>query len=287
MTTWTDVPPATIADDDIQAMVERALIEDLGDGDVSAALVDDMPARARIVCREDAVLCGRAWVDIAFHRLDPEAGLDWQVDDGDVVRADQTVLLIAGRTRALLSAERTALNFLQTLSGTATTTRRYAETLAGSQTRILDTRKTLPGLRLAQKYAVRCGGGVNHRIGLFDAVMLKENHIAAAGSVTAAMQAARARFPELPLIVEVETLDQLREVLDCGGATRALIDDFSLEDMHAAAELCANRLPLEVSGSVTLDRLPEIARTGIDFVSIGALTKHVHAIDFSMRFENA
>src|SRR5690606_2574764 len=204
MTTWTDVPTATIADDDIQAMVERALIEDLGDGDVSAALVDDRPARARIVCREDAVLCGTAWVDATFRRLDPQARLEWQARDGDAVHTDQTILTIASRTRALLRAERTALNFLPTLSGTATSTRRYAEALAGSQTRILDTRKTLPGLRLAQKYAVRCGGGVNHRIGLFDAVMLKENHIAAAGSVTAAMNAARERFPELPLIVEVE-----------------------------------------------------------------------------------
>ncbi|MCB1554224.1 MAG: carboxylating nicotinate-nucleotide diphosphorylase [Xanthomonadales bacterium] len=287
MTTWTDVPPATIADDDIQAMVERALIEDLGDGDVSAALVEDGPAKARIVCREEAVLCGTAWVEAAFHRLDPSVEVIWEATDGDSLRPDQTVARISGRTRALLSAERTALNFLQALSGTATVTRRYADALAGSQTRVLDTRKTLPGLRLAQKYAVRCGGGVNHRIGLFDAVMLKENHIAAAGSIAAAMRAARTRHPDLPLIVEVESLEQLQAVLDCGGATRALIDDFRLEDMHAAAELCAGKLPLEVSGSVTLERLPAIARTGVDFVSVGALTKHVRAVDFSMRFDNA
>ena len=270
--------PERVAED-----VARALAEDLGSGDVSAALVADHPAGARILCREQAVLCGTAWVDAAFHALDPGSRITWHYRDGAQVPADALVCEISASARAILSAERTALNFLQLLSATSSETARYVAALAGSRTRLLDTRKTLPGLRHAQKYAVRCGGGFNHRIGLFDAVMLKENHIAAAGSIAAAMQAARQRFPDLPLIVEVETLEELDQVLHAGGCTRVLIDDFTPDQRREAVRRCAGRQPLEVSGGVSLEGLAEIAESGVDYVSVGGLTKHVRAIDFSLR----
>lgn len=263
--------------------VSRALAEDLGSGDVSAALVADHPTAARIVCREQAVLCGTDWVDSAFRSLDPGARITWHYRDGAQLPAGALICEISASARAILSAERTALNFLQLLSATASETSRYVAALAGSRTRLLDTRKTLPGLRHAQKYAVRCGGGVNHRIGLFDTVMLKENHIAAAGSIAKAMHAARQRFPELPLIVEVETLDELGQVLRAGGCTRVLIDDFSAEQRREAVRHCAGRQPLEVSGGVSEQQLAEIAASGVDYVSVGSLTKHVRAIDFSLR----
>ncbi|MCK7594332.1 carboxylating nicotinate-nucleotide diphosphorylase [Lysobacter sp. CAU 1642] len=263
--------------------VARALAEDLGQGDVSTDLVADRPAQARIVCREDAVLCGGAWVEAAFRALDPAAVISWHYRDGGRVGPGATVCEIAARSRALLSAERTALNFLQMLSATASETARYAAALSGTGTRLLDTRKTLPGLRHAQKYAVRCGGGINHRIGLFDAVMLKENHIAAAGSISAAMQAARARHPGLPLIVEVETLDELDQVLSAGGCTRVLIDDFDAAQREEAVRRCRGRQALEVSGGVSLESLADIARSGVDFVSVGGITKHIRAVDFSLR----
>ena len=271
-------PPdaAAITDD-----VARALAEDLGSGDVTAALLADEPQVAYVLCKEDAVLAGRPWFDACLRALDPQVRLDWRADDGDRVAAGTIVCSLAGRSRALVSGERTGLNFLQTLSGTATRTAEFVAALAGTRTRVLDTRKTIPGLRLAQKYAVRVGGGVNHRMGLFDAVMLKENHIRAAGSIAAAADAARARFPALPLIIEVETLAELAQALDTG-CTRILVDDFPLADLREAVRVAAGRIPLEVSGSVSLERLPEIAATGVDFVSVGALTKHVRAIDRSM-----
>lgn len=270
--------PERVAED-----VTRALAEDLGAGDVSAALVEDRPAAARIVCRETAVLCGSAWADAAFRALDPAAVITWHYRDGARLPADSLVCEISARTRALLSAERSALNFLQLLSATASETARYVAALQGSRTRLLDTRKTVPGLRHAQKYAVRCGGGCNHRIGLFDAVMLKENHIAAAGSISAAMAAARRQHPQLPLIVEVETLDELDQVLAAGGCTRVLIDDFDAPQRREAVRRCAGRQPLEVSGGVSLAALAEIAASGVDYVSVGGITKHVRAIDFSLR----
>ncbi len=275
------------AADGLAADVRHALAEDIGSGDVSAALVPDVPAAARIVCREAAVLCGRAWAEACFRALDPEVQLDWQADDGARLAADDVICRIRGRSRALLSAERTALNFLQTLSATATTTAAHVAAVAGTRARILDTRKTLPGLRMAQKYAVRCGGGDNHRMGLHDAVMLKENHLAAAGGVAAALQAARARYPDLPLILEVETLAQLDEALDCGGMSRILLDNFDLAGMREAVLRTAGRVPLEASGGVGLDALRAIAETGVDCISVGALTKHVRAIDLSMRFDPA
>jgi nicotinate-nucleotide pyrophosphorylase (carboxylating) len=271
-------PDAARVEDD----VARALAEDLGAGDVTALLLADEPQVAYVLCKEDAVIAGRPWFDACMRALDPQVRLDWRIAEGDRVPAGTVVCTLAGRSRALVSGERTGLNFLQTLSGTATCTAEFVAALAGTRTRVLDTRKTIPGLRLAQKYAVRVGGGVNHRIGLFDAVMLKENHIRAAGSLAAAAAAARARFPGLPLIIEVESLEELEQAL-ATGCTRILVDDFPLAQLHEAVRIAAGRIPLEVSGSVSLERLPEIAATGVDYVSVGALTKHVRAVDLSMK----
>jgi len=274
-------PAAVLAD------VRRALEEDLGAGDVTAALLPDVPERAYLLCKEDAVIAGRPWFDACHRALDPQVRIEWNVAEGDRVRAGTVLALLEGRSRALVSAERTALNFLQTLSGTATSTAAHVAAVRGTGTVILDTRKTLPGLRLAQKYAVRAGGGANHRIGLYDAVMLKENHIRVAGSVTAAIASARAAQPALPLIVEVETLDQLRQALETG-CDRILIDDFNADDRRQAVLIARaapfdGRVPLEVSGGVDLAGLRAIAADGVDFISIGALTKHVRAVDLSMK----
>ena len=272
-------PPPTAL---IDAQVRAALAEDLGPGDATALLLEDAPAEVRVTCKESAVIAGGPWFDACFRALDREARIDWHASEGERVAAGTVVCTIHARTRAIVSAERSALNFLQTLSSTATVTATYAEALAGTRTRVLDTRKTLPGLRQAQKYAVRVGGGTNHRIGLYDAVMLKENHIAAAGSITAAVERARALHPRLPVIIEVENLAELDEALGTG-CTRILVDDFDEAMLVEAVRRAAGRTPLEVSGSVSLERLPAIAATGVDYVSIGALTKHVRAIDFSLR----
>ena len=276
------LPNAAPTQAQIDADVARALAEDIGSGDVTAALLEDAPAHGYIIAKEAAVIAGRPWFDACFRALDPRVQIDWRIREGDRVEPGTVVCTFSGRSRALLSAERCALNFLQTLSATATRTAEYVAALAGTRTRVLDTRKTLPGLRVAQKYAVRIGGGVNHRIGLFDAVMLKENHIHAAGSITKAAAQARSRFPDLPLIIEVENLDELDQAL-ATGCTRILIDDFSLADMREAVRRAAGRTPLEVSGGVELPALRAIAETGVDFVSVGALTKHVRAVDLSMR----
>lgn len=270
------------AADLLAADVARALAEDIGSGDVTASLLPDGPEQGYVLAREAAVIAGRPWFDGCFRALDPDVCIDWRIREGDRVDAGTVLCTLAGRARALVSAERCALNFLQTLSATATRTAEYVAALAGTRTRVLDTRKTLPGLRLAQKYAVRVGGGGNHRLGLYDAVMLKENHIHAAGSIAAAAAQARGRFPQLPLIIEVETLDELAQAL-ATGCTRILLDDFSLSDLREAVRRAAGRTPLEVSGGVGLARLPEIAATGVDFVSVGALTKHVQAVDLSLR----
>ena len=274
--------------DDVSAVVSGAIAEDLGTGDLTADLIDpNARGRARIVAREPAILCGRAWVDETFRQIDAAIVTAWRARDGDRVAAESVVCELGGPSRALVTGERTALNFLQTLSGTATATRALVDLLAGTKTRVLDTRKTLPGLRLAQKYAVRCGGGDNHRLGLYDAVLIKENHIAAVGSLTKAVQTARWRAPDVPLEVEVENLVELAEALDTD-ADRIMLDDFSLGDIERAVGLrdrhVGKRKELEVSGGVQADALAAIAKTGVDFVSIGALTKHVRAIDFSMRF---
>ena len=266
----------------VAADVARALAEDIGGGDATADLLPDDSGQAYVIAKEPGVIAGRPWFDACFRQLDPAIRIDWQVQEGEAVPAGTVVATLVGRTRALVSGERPALNFLQTLSATATRTAEYVAALAGTGTRVLDTRKTLPGLRQAQKYAVRAGGGTNHRMGLYDAVMLKENHIHAAGSIAAAAAAARARHPALPLIIEVENLAELEQAL-AAGCDRILVDDFSDADLRAAVRLAAGRIPLEVSGGVTLARLADIAGAGVDYVSIGALTKHVQALDLSMR----
>lgn len=272
--------------EDIRATVRRALAEDLGDGDRSAALIDtDLPARAAVICREPAVLCGCAWFNEVFRQLDAEIEVHWLADDGDTLDARQTLCHVRGAARAILTGERTALNLLQTLSGTATRTRRYVEAIAGTAARILDTRKTLPGLRRAQKYAVRCGGGQNHRLGLFDGVLIKENHILAAGSIETAVKRARAGTPPGMLLeLEVESLAQLEQAL-AAGVERVLLDNFDLAGLQAAVRLTAGRAKLEASGGINLHNIRAIAETGVDFISIGDLTKSLDAIDLSLRFE--
>ncbi|WP_282267801.1 carboxylating nicotinate-nucleotide diphosphorylase [Stenotrophomonas sp. PS02298] len=275
-------PPLAPPQEQIDADVARALAEDIGSGDVTAALLPDAADVAYLLCKQDAVIAGRPWFDATHRALDPQVRIDWRVLEGEHVSAGTVLATLSGRSRSLVSAERTSLNFLQTLSGTATITARYVAAVAGTRARILDTRKTLPGLRLAQKYAVRCGGGDNHRIGLFDTVMLKENHIRAAGSLTAAVHAARAQQPKLPLVVEVEDLQQLQEAL-AAGCERILIDDFSAAMRRDAVRITAGRIPLEVSGSVDMTTLRAIAEDGVDCISIGGLTKHVQAIDLSLK----
>ena len=267
----------------VQRDVERALAEDIGSGDVTADLLRvDASASARVISREQAVLAGRPWFDACFRALDPAIEIAWNAADGAHIAANDTLCTLRGLARALVGAERCALNFLQTLSATATVTARHVEAASGTAAVILDTRKTLPGLRLAQKYAVRCGGGSNHRIGLFDAILIKENHIAAAGSLLAAVQAARAQHPELLLEVEVENFAELADAL-AAGVDRIMLDEFSLADVRRAVGEVAGRVPLEVSGGVSLDNLHDLAATGVDYISVGALTKHVRAIDLSMR----
>lgn len=276
------VPPSAAQ---IAADVERAFAEDLGSGDVTAQLFPaDARARAALTCREPAVIAGAPWFDACFRRIDPDVQVEWQLADGDAARAGAVICRLSGRARSLVSAERTALNFLQLLSGTATVTARYVAAVAGTSARVLDTRKTLPGLRVAQKYAVRCGGGTNHRMGLFDAVLVKENHIIAAGSIAAAAAAARRLHPQLPLEIEVENLDELGQAL-AAGVDRIMLDNFSLPLMSEAVRLAAGRVPLEASGNVDLDSIGDCARTGVDFISVGALTKHVQAIDLSLRLQ--
>lgn len=273
---------------DLGAQVACALREDLGAGDLTAALV---PAgervRGHIVTREAAVLCGRAWADETYRQLDAAVQLTWQAQDGESLRPGQPLCQLAGPARAVLSGERTALNFLQLLSGTATAARAYAEAIAGTRCQILDTRKTVPGLRSAQKYAVRCGGATNHRMGLFDQILIKENHILAAGSITAAVAAARRAAQGVRVEVEVEDLSELREAL-AAAPDIVLLDDFTLEDLRAAVRLRNaqhNAVQLEASGSVSLQSVRAVAETGVDFISVGAITKHVRAVDLSMRLD--
>ncbi|MCC7199386.1 MAG: carboxylating nicotinate-nucleotide diphosphorylase [Gammaproteobacteria bacterium] len=277
-------PPADLGD-----TVARALAEDVGGGDLTARLVPgDAAGAARIVAREPAILAGRPYADAVFHSLSGAVRLHWTADDGDAVEDGQVLCRIEGPARALLTGERTALNFLQTLSATATEAARYVAAVAGTGCTILDTRKTLPGLRQAQKYAVRCGGARNHRLGLFDGILIKENHIAAAGSIAAAVGAARALGAAVPVEVETENLDELAQALDAG-ADIVMLDDYTLDDMRRAVAVNrahAKPARLEASGGMDLERVREVAETGVDFVSIGGITKHVRAIDLSMRFED-
>jgi nicotinate-nucleotide pyrophosphorylase (carboxylating) len=280
-----DFSPAAIAEL-ARADAARALAEDVGAGDLTAALVDPARrARARVLAREPAVICGAPWAEAALRQVDPALQVRWLVGEGERCAADQVVLEVEGAARSLLTAERTALNFLQLLSAVATKTASHVEAVHGTRARIVDTRKTLPGLRLAQKYAVRTGGGTNHRIGLYDAVLIKENHIAAAGGVTPVLQAAQRVAGEASFIqIEVETLAQLQEAL-AAGARMILLDNMDLPTLREAARLNAGRAILEISGGVTFERLRALAETGVDRISIGGLTKDVKATDFSMRLE--
>lgn len=273
---------------DLGQQVAAALREDVGTGDVTAQLVPaDQRVRGRVVTREDAVLCGTAWVLEVFRRLDPQIRLTWHAADGEAIKAGQIVFEIEGPARPILTGERTALNFLQMLSGTATVARRFAEAVAGTGCTILDTRKTIPGLRTAQKYAVKCGGADNHRMGLYDLILIKENHIAAAGSLAAAVQTARSIAPGMQVEVEVESLSELEQAL-AARPDIVMLDDFSLDDMRAAVALNRARgkpVRLEASGSVSLESVRAIAETGVDHISVGSLTKHVRAVDLSMRLD--
>ena len=268
-----------------RADVQKALSEDVGSGDLTAALVPaDRTAVAKILARESAVLCGKPWVEAAVLACDPHARLAWHVAEGEWCAADQVVLEIHGLAQPLLTAERTALNFLQMLSGVATQTARYVAAVNGTRAAIVDTRKTLPGLRLAQKYAVKVGGGVNHRIGLYDAVLIKENHIAAAGGIAPVLARVKATAPQARFVeIEVETLEQLDEALACG-ASMVLLDNMPVEQLEAAVARNAGRAVLEISGGVNMDTVTRLAQTGVDRISIGALTKDVKAVDYSMRF---
>ena len=267
----------------IQQLVDLALKEDIGSGDITAELVrSDTNARAVVVSRETGVLCGSTFVDAVFSRLDAEINIDWFKSDGDLLEPNDTLFTVSGNARKILTGERTALNFLQLLSGTATLAFRFANSVEGTSVRLLDTRKTIPGLRLAQKYAVTCGGCYNHRMGLFDAFLIKENHIAACGGIQQAISTARAQSPGKPVEIEVENLDELRAALDAG-ADRVMLDNFSLSNLRQAVALNAGRSELEASGNVTQATLLSIAQTGVDFISIGALTKVVQPLDLSMR----
>ena len=279
------IKSSTVLPADIASSVRRALSEDIGKGDLTANLVpENKTCHAEVICREEAVLCGSAWFDQVFHQVDETVMVDWMLADGDAIRPGSIVCRISGSSRSVLTGERTALNFLQTLSGTATRTREFARQLGNSKTRILDTRKTIPGLRAAQKYAVTCGGGSNHRTGLYDAILIKENHISSAGGirpvVTEALRSGHA------VEIEVENLAQLEEAIEAG-ANSVLLDNFSIEEMHQAVEINRGRVELEVSGGVEFEQLKQLANTGVDYISIGALTKHLRAVDFSMLFKHS
>ncbi|HEV2287277.1 MAG TPA: carboxylating nicotinate-nucleotide diphosphorylase [Steroidobacteraceae bacterium] len=273
---------------DLAAQVEAALREDIGSGDVTAALVPAAQrVRGSLITREHAVLAGRPWVDATFRHLDPHVQLAWHANDGEPIAANQVVFDIAGSARPVLTGERTALNFLQLLSATATVTRRFVDAVAGTGCIIIDTRKTVPGLRTAQKYAVLCGGGANHRMGLYDRVLIKENHIAAAGSLTGAIRAARSHAPGVTVEVEVESLAELEEAL-AAAPDIVLLDEFTLADLRAGVALnraSARPVKLEASGSMTLETVRAVAETGVDCISVGSLTKHIRAVDLSLRLE--
>ena len=268
---------------EISTSVTTALGEDIGTGDITAQLIPEhQTAKAQVITREECVFCGRAWVDEVFRQLDPTVEIEWLVEDGQVVAANSRLFTLSGSARSLMTGERTALNFVQTLSGTATQSYGYSRLVADLPVKILDTRKTIPGLRLGQKYAVTCGGGHNHRIGLYDAFLIKENHIAASGGITQAVARAHQIAPGKPVEVEVENFNELSQALEAK-ADIIMLDNFSLEDMKQAVAITQDKAKLEASGNVTNDTIRDIAATGVDFISIGALTKHCKAVDLSMR----
>lgn len=267
----------------IQNTARWSLTEDVGSGDITAELIpENYLAKASIISREDAIICGIPWVEAVYKHVDPDIKIHWSVKDGETISADQKLAELVGKARALVTGERATLNWLQTLSGTATEVRRYMEKLKGTTTQLLDTRKTLPGLRYAQKYAVLCGGGSNHRMGLYDAYLIKENHIISCGSITKAIQKARNHHPDKPLEVEVENINELNEALNAN-ADIILLDNFDINEIKEAVIINQGRAELEISGNINLENIREVAETGVNFISVGALTKHVHAIDLSMR----
>lgn len=270
--------------DAIKSMVKLALDEDLGSGDVSAALLDNKPVSATIISRESAVICGIDYAQCAFSLLDEAIHINWKVKDGDKVSSEQILCELTGKSNSIISAERVALNFLQTLSAVATQTQILVDKISHTKAKLLDTRKTIPGLRQAQKYAVTCGGGVNHRMGLYDCVMLKENHIIASGSMANAVDQAIVKYPALPLIVEVESLEQLQQALAINGISRILCDNFSTSELSSAVDLTSGKLPLEASGNIDVESIVEVANTGVDYISTGSITKNIQAIDLSLRF---
>ncbi len=268
----------------VKNLVALALDEDIGTGDVSASLLDDKIISAQIIAREPAVMCGVDYAQMAFLLLNKDIQLEWHFSDGEQIDNAQVLCTLSGSANSIISAERVALNFLQTLSGVATQTKILVDKIAHTKVKLLDTRKTLPGLRLAQKYAVQCGGGVNHRMGLYDCVMLKENHIITSGSIKNSVSAATERYPKLPLIVEVENIAQLNETLDLTEVNRVLCDNFSIKDLKQAVALSNGKKPLEASGNIGENTIVEVAQTGVDYISTGAITKNIQAIDLSLRF---
>ncbi|MHB1176285.1 MAG: carboxylating nicotinate-nucleotide diphosphorylase [Sulfuriferula sp.] len=276
--------PAELVDT-VHANVAAALNEDIGSGDRTARLIPEhATASAAVICREKAILCGQAWFEACFHQIDPAVKIHWYTRDGSCIGVDQMLCEIHGNARALLTAERPALNFLQTLSSTATITRRYVEMIAGTGAVVMDTRKTLPGLRLAQKYAVSTGGGANQRNGLYDGILIKENHIAAAGGIAQVLTAAALLADGVPVQIEVENIDELQQALEAG-ANLILLDNFSIDMLSEAVRLSAGRAILEASGNISLDTIRSVAGTGVQRISVGGLTKHIQAVDLSMRFE--
>jgi nicotinate-nucleotide pyrophosphorylase (carboxylating) len=273
-----------ITQEEIRESVSRALLEDVGSGDVSAQIIpENVHSRAIVISRDIAIICGTQWFDEVFKQLDPEVTVNWHIKDGDKVSTNQTLCEINGPSRALLTGERTALNFLQTISGVSTLANRYMVAISGTGTKILDTRKTLPGLRKELKYAVKCGGCYNHRMGLYDEILIKENHIQAAGSIAKAIEQARSLTPTIKLGVEVKTIDELKEALTAN-PDGILLDNMELTLLRRAVTLTANKIPLEASGGVTINNIRSIADTGVDYISVGSLTKNLTAIDLSMQF---
>ncbi|MBC8514196.1 MAG: carboxylating nicotinate-nucleotide diphosphorylase [Candidatus Thioglobus sp.] len=271
-------------DKELKKIVELALTEDIGSGDLSSSLLDDVIINAEIICRDRATICGTEYFDLCFLSLDKDIEIRWNLKDGDEVQPGEVICNIKGRSRSIITAERTALNFLQILSGTSTKTNYLVNLIGRTKAQLLDTRKTIPGLRKAQKYAVKCGGGVNHRMGLYDCIMLKENHILSIGSLDKSIKKALKKYPEKPIVVEVETLEQLRCVLSIKGITRVLCDNFSLIDLKEAVKIAQGVYPIEASGGVNETNIVSYAETGVDYISIGSVTKDVAAVDLSLRF---
>ena len=271
---------------DMKKIVNLAMSEDVGDGDLTSSLLDNKMIEAEIVCREKAVICGIEFFNLCFLSIDSKTQINWNVEDGSMVNSGEIICRISGLAKTIVTAERVALNFLQILSATSTKTAELVDLIADTKAKLLDTRKTIPGLRKAQKYAVQCGGGANHRMGLYDCIMLKENHILSIGSLEKSIKSSVSKFPEIPIIVEVESMDELRSALELKDITRILCDNFSLEELVEAVNISRGVYPLEASGGINENNIKEYAETGVDYISIGSLTKDIRSIDLSLRFSS-